>query len=521
VGWPGTEASIPAGWSRVAALDGKFLRGHNGVGYGTTGGAATHTHSHMHDGRLKHTHPIEGTSDAAGADVVSTNRNPSAVNSLIVGPHSHTHNANLTSELNNDGYISGAALLTAGANDPPYWTVIWIESDGSTGIPDGALTFGVSIPTGWAWPEDYRGFFLKGAAASSGGGAQGAYPTGHEHGTPVTHDHSIGAHTHPYSDLGLGVLSPDTETPIRVRDVSGSGVTRNQSAHPTQHSHVLYVDWRVGPIGTAPAETSGSEEVVISLGYVPLPGFRHLYLLRNDTGGGSLPVGIIVAYRGGSVPAGWQRLSYMQDRTPRGISVAGELGYDYPSTDSTTHYHTLEDHIHQQSNHSHPTTMYTDVPDTTAYIGGGGSSIDMMDGHTHGQGSIGLTPGPYTMDTTPIDGLGNSNRSTAVTSVAPYYTVMYIQYLGSPGKVVSYLNPITSVCEVLTNDTDGRVVYRRGSFSSSPEITDIPIVATLEVDGTPEAIIVLPDGTRVAMLHDSSGVRRFVSFDYGHSWEEE
>src|SRR5919108_5936437 len=50
--WPSTNGSIPTGFSRVTALDGKYPKGANGVNQNTTGGATTHTHAspaHHHD----------------------------------------------------------------------------------------------------------------------------------------------------------------------------------------------------------------------------------------------------------------------------------------------------------------------------------------------------------------------------------------------------------------------------------------------------------------------------------------
>ncbi len=48
------DAACPTGWTRVAAFDGKFVRG--AASYGGSGGAATHSHSHDHGGVNDHGH---------------------------------------------------------------------------------------------------------------------------------------------------------------------------------------------------------------------------------------------------------------------------------------------------------------------------------------------------------------------------------------------------------------------------------------------------------------------------------
>jgi hypothetical protein len=417
------------------------------------------------------------------------------------------------------------ADLSVDSNDPPHWTVIWIESDGSTGIPDGALTFGVSIPTGWAWPDDYKGFFLKGAAVSLGGGTQGGWPTGHDHNSPVSHTHVIPGHyhdsgldNHPYATLFNS--TPFLGTKIRSENKAGYAVVKN-STSSVGHMHIVTAFMPV----PSDDETSGTVNVTVDIGYVPLLGFRHLYLLRNDTGAASLPVGIIVAYRGASVPTGWELVSYMKDRTPRGISVVGELGYDHPNSDTSSHYHGIANHTHTQPDHHHDLLPAPDSEVGQNYENGlvpSGSGINAMAVHDHGLGSLNFVDASFVLDVVPrAPDHGTVNYTSYATAIASYYTVMYIQYVGSPGKIVSYLNPVTNICEVLTTDTTGKVLYRRGVFASPPEVSDIPIITTLDVDGTPEAIIVLPDGTRVAMISDASGVRKFVSTDYGVSWEEE
>ena len=58
IAWPGTVASIPAGWTRVTALDGRYPKMVAAAAEpGTTGGAPTHTHtSPVHGHTTAHTH---------------------------------------------------------------------------------------------------------------------------------------------------------------------------------------------------------------------------------------------------------------------------------------------------------------------------------------------------------------------------------------------------------------------------------------------------------------------------------
>jgi hypothetical protein len=61
------DAACPAGWTRVAAFDNKFLRG--AAAYGGTGGAATHTHTY--NTVIAHTHDVTLPHDTGSGDVTA------------------------------------------------------------------------------------------------------------------------------------------------------------------------------------------------------------------------------------------------------------------------------------------------------------------------------------------------------------------------------------------------------------------------------------------------------------------
>jgi len=72
--WPGTNASIPAGWTRTTNMDSRYPKGTAAaVNPDVTGGAATHTHTdpgHTHT-ITAHTHTAStatlGPQDTVGA----------------------------------------------------------------------------------------------------------------------------------------------------------------------------------------------------------------------------------------------------------------------------------------------------------------------------------------------------------------------------------------------------------------------------------------------------------------------
>ena len=121
------DAACPAGWTRVSALDGKFVRGASS--YGGTGGAATHTHTvsalanHTH-AVLSHTHTM-GTTGASVGTAIGDHHG------VVVQPiFPHTHEPTGASAANTDTSGAGSVGTSDAASSlPAYITVIFCKKD--------------------------------------------------------------------------------------------------------------------------------------------------------------------------------------------------------------------------------------------------------------------------------------------------------------------------------------------------------------------------------------------------------
>jgi hypothetical protein len=184
VAWPDTEDSIPDGWSRVAALDEVYTVGAALGSSGATSGDASHDHdipNHSHSG--SHTHTLSGSSDAAGPS------DPYFVNESGTGmarPESHTHSVSGTTDSVQGSVGSNTDTTSDMDNTPAFLGVIWIESDGTTGIPDGAVASHQEAQAGWTAVAS--GKYLAGVAEDEDGGDEGGSDfSTHSHGSATGH----------------------------------------------------------------------------------------------------------------------------------------------------------------------------------------------------------------------------------------------------------------------------------------------------------------------------------------------
>ena len=291
--WPGTNASIPAGWVRVTDLDGKFLKGAlEGVEPNTTGGADTHTHTspvhthtmiyHAHSGR---TYRSSGDFETHGGGHQWASRD------------SHYHD--FTSDGLTSGNAASAITYLAGSSLPPYHEVIFIKPDGvATGLPDGAIALfpDGDIPTTWDVCDGNNstpnlvGKYLRGAAAAGDAGATGGAIM-HTH--DVTHNHGSVGHAHTVSTSGFGGSSDGTRE--RTNTVDGAGTCAD-----INHRHTM----TMGTTSETPSTytgTAGSAETDVQ------PLHKKLRAIQNNSGSFSKPRGIIAAWLGSlaTIPQGW------------------------------------------------------------------------------------------------------------------------------------------------------------------------------------------------------------------------
>jgi len=356
--WPDTDASIPAGWDRVTALDSKYTKGipDGTTEPGTTGGNASHTHTtpgHTH--ATNHSHGT-GANTAAATGTVNAPNTAGALKVLT----SHTHTRPST-DSENVSSGSGSPGTDTENNDPARLDVIFIESDGSPlGVPDGAL--GMHLDTsvsGWTDYANATNRFLKGAVAAGNGGATTASALdSHVHAIDA-HTHTGTAHTHTSANTG------STSSTLAPAAGSGSVVSAANHSHPITVSS-----------GTTAALASGSGGNSGASGALD-PPYRNLRVKENTSGVPDLPVGLICAWRGslGSIPGNWQLCDGtngtpdMFGLYPRGATAS----IDSTGGSLSPHTHTGGAHTHTGGTHNHASsagaaTVTSTTASTTATV---------------------------------------------------------------------------------------------------------------------------------------------------------
>lgn len=125
--WGGTNATIPANWSRVTSLDDNFPKHANADGESlvTTGGGATHTHtaSDCQPTQNSHTHTVTA---GAGDTIADTTGTFALVTRL--SPTNHTHTWTVTSTVaTNQATAVSIDVSASEAAYPLYRTIILIK----------------------------------------------------------------------------------------------------------------------------------------------------------------------------------------------------------------------------------------------------------------------------------------------------------------------------------------------------------------------------------------------------------
>ncbi|MEX2055195.1 MAG: hypothetical protein WD972_03345, partial [Candidatus Andersenbacteria bacterium] len=403
IAWPGTNASIPSGWTRVTSMDDRYSKGAAaGVEPNVTGGAATHTHTSP-----VHSHSIPSHSHASNSNLGSANfaKHYSDEDIQRSSRDYHVHTVGTSSSTGGTSSEVAATWQTV-SNDPSYVGVIFIESDGTTaGIPDGAWAWwsNEALPTNWTQPAAAKSKYLKGASAAGNGGTTGG-GTSHAH-TASSHAHSTN-HTHSVTS--------------GVPTVLQSSITTGEQSAGSDHTHT--VTFASG--GNDAAQTSASTGTATGVE----PPYKILAVIQNGTGGLDWPTGIIGMWLGSlaSIPSGWQ-LCDGTNSTPdmRGLftksadalggigGTGGSLGHDH--TDPAAHSHTVN-HVHSYS---------TGGGSTNSNSGGGYENQAVGVGwplnpvtHTHSGGSSSAA------GTT--SGTGTQTVDETADTQPPFRTVAYI-----------------------------------------------------------------------------------------------
>lgn len=416
--WPSTVGTIPAGWSRVVALDSQFLRGATVAG--AAGGNATHTHTvtdHTHVNNA-HTHTIS-LGGLIGACLTHPWGPGSSPRADVPNCVAHIHNVysiSTAAPLN----LNAAVTLNVAASDPPNWVVIWIESDGTGLLAPNILSLWSKevLPASWSWPASGKGAFLKGAAPAGNGGAVAA--AAHSH-TGTGHTHVQNPHRH------SGTVSPQTVITGNIWDP-----TPNTTVPQPTHSHTSFF--------TKYTTVINQNATVTTVVATTDPPHVELTILQNSTAGNlALRPGMIAVWTGpaATIPTGWVlcdgengTLDLTGDILIKGTAVLANVGN---AGGNTVHGHIAIAHTHVQNGHDHdgpPSNLGTGNP-TMLMTFPGDSGPSRLPPHSH------LVNTSTTVGT---------NQNTTVTVADwdgwPAYTeVLWIMHYGGGGVDMLRVRP--------------------------------------------------------------------------------
>lgn len=366
--WPGTAASIPAGWIRVTDYDAVYPRGTSGTGApSATGGGPSHSHttpSHTHS-VASHQHVMPTATETSNTST-TTDRFNGAAYSTVNQSHSHTLPlaSGYSAVVNTASAAPGTDTQT---NSPPTLEVVWIRSDGSAvQYPVGALGWSAESVSGWTADSASNGRFLRGAAAAGNGGSSYGGAT---HGHAITnHSHTGTLHDHPNFTTGLSGPAASTEAN------AGSSSPR----WLPRHTHPGNVVGNTG--GTIPTVSGGNVAIATME-----PLHRRLRVLRN-TGGGA-QTRIIGLYNGtvaalnpiltlcnGSNGTPDMRTWFCRDIGTGSVNSTGG---------AATHTHTTPSHNHGVSAHNHAVTVSASVTADRGRDTSGDLGNVPTESHTH------------------------------------------------------------------------------------------------------------------------------------------
>lgn len=220
------SSSLPSGWFRYAAQDGRFIRGEATANIGTTGGASTHSHT------------ITGTTGASGTN---TNASGAGVN---IAANTHTHTVSSSTSVVN--------------NEPPYREVLLARITATSTAPNGMIGMWTGDTfTGWDIISGSGGAFENrfAKASTTYGGTGGSATHTHTDVTGITSSvpsasvsrtttgtsDAISTHTHSVNVTSFSTTDhqPPYRTAVFAKRLGGQTPTA-----PT--SHVLFESEQTG-----------------------------------------------------------------------------------------------------------------------------------------------------------------------------------------------------------------------------------------------------------------------------------
>lgn len=172
----------------------------------------------------------------------------------------------------------------------------------------------------------------------------------------------------------------------------------------------------------------------------------------------AIPNGVIFIWTGtnASIPAGWQRVTDLDDKFPKG-NTDGSTNPNVTGGTST-HTHTSPAHSHTMNNHTHSVT----VGDITTYYNRGG--FDVVGSHTHGT---------FT-SSNPVGGSLSSVTATyaSVSNNPPYYDVIYITPASTVGGIPNLSLGLSDDSSFTNNTGKYNGYYKCDGNNSTPDLTD-------------------------------------------------
>lgn len=398
--WAGTNATIPAGWERVTALDGLYPKGTaDATDPNDTGGAATHEHTGTtHTHADTHTHSVT-------VNATSTVYSSATGTGTGAAARGHTHTAT-TGAVSGGGLSSVACTYAAYSNDPPYYTVIFVTpAVGASMLPNESVYLydgsdsksGHYLCDGDNSTPNLVDKYLKGAGTgANAGGTGGATTNVHD----LTHTHTVASHDH----ANATSTGPSTQ--------GASEATDNDTASGT-HTHTIDVAAATATISATAPQLTTTETVE--------PAYKKLLTVQNRTGHGDVRLGMIGMWLGtlASIPANYvlcdgtndtQDMRGKYHKSTATAGAAGDIG------GSNTHTHASQNHTHTgvAHNHTHAALSHTGSTNDT----GGTGVIACQDAETHQTVTVNNSTSTYS----------NASTSASSSSNEPSYrTVAFIK----------------------------------------------------------------------------------------------
>jgi hypothetical protein len=403
--WAGTNASIPSGWERVTSLDSKYPKATaSETNPNQTGGSADHSHAgttHSHT-MNSHTHSVSlGTCTTSGEN---------AGNNAIVA---HGHNA-VTSSGSSGGALSSVSCTYASlANDPPYYTVIFITpSEGQRKLPDQAIYLydgtdsksGHYACSGSNSTPNLVDRYLLGAGTGANAGTTGGSRTNVH---TLTHTHSVAGHTHGTFNSAV----PNTTSKADWWGGTTGGVSN------TGHQHSLTPNSTTASLtGTVTLTTSETVE----------PAYKKLLAIQNRTGEADIRRGIIGMWLGtlADIPDNYALCDGSGgtvDMRGKHLKITATTGDVGNTGGSNTHTHASQNHTHTGVSHTH---THGTINHSAFYDGGGGPQTAedkqiTTTGSTH----------PFSCSNVTATYANAATSGASANNEPPYRTVAFIKLL--------------------------------------------------------------------------------------------